>query len=94
MIFRRHVFAAPFQDLRHPYQFVQKIFGSFLKSRIEELSMAIEGFLYESIGGRTTVEVAPHVRLNAGYARDKNNRDDQPTERARSRSAQRELRHD
>jgi hypothetical protein len=42
---------------------------------------ALEGFLYESTGGRVTVEVAPRVRLNAGYARDKNNRDDAPTGR-------------
>lgn len=42
---------------------------------------ALEGFLYESIGGRVTVEVAPRVRVNGGYARDRNNRDDAPTGR-------------
>ena len=41
----------------------------------------LEGFLYESMGGRVSVEVAPRVRINAGYARDKNNRDDKPTSR-------------
>jgi hypothetical protein len=41
----------------------------------------IEGFLYESMGGRVSVEVLSGVRLNAGYARDKNNRDDRPTSR-------------
>jgi len=41
----------------------------------------IEGFLYESMGGRVAVEVIPGVRLNAGYARDKNNRDDRPSSR-------------
>jgi hypothetical protein len=33
------------------------------------------------MGGRVSVEVVPGVRLNAGYARDKNNRDDRPTSR-------------
>jgi hypothetical protein len=42
---------------------------------------AIEGFLYESLGGRVTVELAPRVRVYAGYARDTNNRDDAPTGR-------------
>jgi hypothetical protein len=42
---------------------------------------ALEGFLYQSIGGRVTVEVASRVRLHAGYSRDKNNRDDAPTGR-------------
>jgi hypothetical protein len=42
---------------------------------------ALEGFLYESIGGRVSVEVAPRIRLNAGYSRDRNNRDDTPTSR-------------
>jgi hypothetical protein len=41
----------------------------------------IDGFLYESTGGRVSVEVAPRVRLNAGYSRDKNNRDDRATSR-------------
>jgi hypothetical protein len=43
--------------------------------------MSLEGLLYESMGGRVSVEVAPRVRLNAGYTRDKNNRDDMPTGR-------------
>jgi hypothetical protein len=38
---------------------------------------AVDGFLYESLGGRVTVEVAPRVRVYSGYARDKNNRDAQ-----------------
>jgi len=41
----------------------------------------VEGFLYESMGGRVSVEVLTGVRLNAGYNRDKNNRDDRPTSR-------------
>ena len=41
----------------------------------------LEGFLYQSMGGRVSVEVAPRVRLNAGYARDNNNRDDAATSR-------------
>lgn len=36
---------------------------------------SVEGFLYETMGGRVTVEVAPRVRIYSGYARDKNNRD-------------------
>jgi hypothetical protein len=42
---------------------------------------AIEGLLYESIGGRATTEVLPGVRVYAGYARDRNNRDADPTGR-------------
>jgi hypothetical protein len=37
---------------------------------------ALEGFLFESAGVRTTFEVARNVRLHAGYSRDRNNRDD------------------
>ena len=40
-----------------------------------------EGYLYESAGGRVTVEVVPHVRLHAGYTRDKSNATSQPTGR-------------
>jgi hypothetical protein len=40
-----------------------------------------EGFLYNSVGGRVTVEVARRVRVFAGYSRDRNNRDDRPTGR-------------
>lgn len=43
--------------------------------------VAIDGLLYESAGGRATVEVAPRVRVYAGYSRDKTNRDDVPTGR-------------
>lgn len=42
---------------------------------------ALEGFLYQSVGVRVTVEVVPRVRINGGYSRDKNNRDDAPTGR-------------
>lgn len=35
----------------------------------------LTGFLYESAGGRLTVEVARGVRVFAGYARDRGNRD-------------------
>jgi hypothetical protein len=41
----------------------------------------IDGFLYESMGGRVSVEVASRIRVNAGYSRDKNNRDDRATSR-------------
>ncbi len=37
---------------------------------------SLEGLLYESAGGRVYVEVARGVRLQAGYSRDKTNRDD------------------
>ncbi len=42
---------------------------------------AIDGLLYESAGGRATVEVVQRVRVYAGYSRDKTNRDDAPTGR-------------
>lgn len=42
---------------------------------------AIDGLLYESAGGRATVEVFPRVRVYAGYSRDKTNRDDASTGR-------------
>ena len=42
---------------------------------------AVDGLLFESIGGRATVEVLPRVRVYAGYSRDKNNRDADPTGR-------------
>lgn len=41
----------------------------------------LTGFLYESAGGRLTVEVARGVRVFAGYARDRGNRDDGSTGR-------------
>ena len=42
---------------------------------------AVDGLLFESIGGRATVEVLPRIRVYAGYSRDKNNRDTDPTGR-------------
>lgn len=42
---------------------------------------SIDGLLYESIGGRVTVEVISRVRVYAGYSRDKNNRDTAATGR-------------
>lgn len=42
---------------------------------------SLDGLLYESIGGRLTVEAVRRVRLYAGYSRDKNNRDTDPTGR-------------
>jgi hypothetical protein len=41
----------------------------------------VTGFLYESAGGRVTVEVARGVRLFAGYAEDRGNRDEGTTGR-------------
>ncbi len=42
---------------------------------------AVDGLLYESIGGRVTVEPLAHVHVYGGYSRDKNNRDATPTGR-------------
>jgi len=42
---------------------------------------ALEGFLYESAGTRVTVTLARSLRVFGGYARDKNNRDDEATTR-------------
>ena len=42
---------------------------------------ALEGLLYESAGGRVTFTVVRGFRLFAGYARDRNNREDAPTNR-------------
>ena len=42
---------------------------------------ALEGYLYESAGGRVTFTLVKGLRLFAGYARDRNNRDDAPTNR-------------
>jgi len=44
-------------------------------------SKALDGFLYESIGARFTVEVARGVRVFAGYGQDKNDRDADPMDR-------------
>jgi hypothetical protein len=42
---------------------------------------ALEGWLFESAGGRVIVRVADGVRVHAGYARDRNNRDSAATGR-------------
>lgn len=42
---------------------------------------SVDGLLYQSYGGRATVEVLPRVRVHVGYSRDRNNRDDAPTGR-------------
>ncbi|MFA6958703.1 MAG: hypothetical protein WC538_22775 [Thermoanaerobaculia bacterium] len=42
---------------------------------------ALDGFLFESMGGRVTVEVIPNVRVYGGYARDRNNSSDEPSGR-------------
>jgi hypothetical protein len=44
-------------------------------------SRTLDGFLYESIGARLTVEVARGVRVFAGYGQDKNDRDADPMDR-------------
>ncbi len=43
--------------------------------------LAVEGFLYESVGGRVTVEVVRRVRVYGGYSRDRNDRDSAPSGR-------------
>jgi hypothetical protein len=42
---------------------------------------AIDGLRYESAGGRVTVEVLSQVHVYTGYSRDRNNRDDAPSDR-------------
>jgi hypothetical protein len=42
---------------------------------------SLDGLLFESAGGRVTVTVAKGIRAFAGYARDRNNRDDQISNR-------------
>jgi len=44
-------------------------------------SRTLDGFLYESIGARLTVEVARGVRVFAGYGQDRNDRDADPMDR-------------
>ena len=44
-------------------------------------SKTLDGFLFESIGARVTVEVAKGVRVFGGYGQDKNDRDADPTDR-------------
>ncbi len=41
----------------------------------------LDGFLFESVGARVTVEAARGVRVFAGYGRDKNDRDADPMNR-------------
>ncbi len=42
---------------------------------------ALRGLLFESIGGRVTVEVAKGIRVFGGYGQDRNNREDSATGR-------------
>ena len=42
---------------------------------------SLDGLLYESTGGRLTVRLFKNLRVFGGYTRDKNNRDDNPTDR-------------
>jgi hypothetical protein len=44
-------------------------------------SKSLDGFLFESIGARVTVEVAKGFRVFGGYGQDKNDRDADPTDR-------------
>lgn len=44
-------------------------------------AVALDGLLYESAGTRVTVTVVPGIRVHAGYTRDRNNRDSDPTNR-------------
>jgi len=44
-------------------------------------SKTLDGFLFESIGARVTVEVAKGVRVFGGYGQDKNDRDADATDR-------------
>jgi hypothetical protein len=54
---------------------------------------AIEGLLYESTGGRVTVEVLPRVRVNGGYTRDRNNSDSTATGRITAGASASDIRH-
>ena len=42
---------------------------------------AIDGLRYQTAGGRLSVRVTRQIEVHAGYARDRNNRDDAPTGR-------------
>ncbi len=42
---------------------------------------SLEGLLYDSIGGRLTLRVLKNLRVFGGYSQDKNNRDENPTDR-------------
>jgi hypothetical protein len=41
----------------------------------------LDGFLFESVGARVTVEVAKGIRVFGGYGQDQNDRDADPTDR-------------
>ena len=41
-------------------------------------SRTVEGFLFESAGGRVTVRVLPSLRIYAGYSRERDNQNDRP----------------
>jgi hypothetical protein len=43
---------------------------------------SLDGLLYESAGGRVTVDIRHRVRVHGGYTRDRNNQDSAPTGRA------------
>jgi uncharacterized glyoxalase superfamily protein PhnB len=51
------------------------ITGDILNGRAVD-QKTLDGFLFESAGGRVTVEVIRNVRVHAGYASDRHNRDD------------------
>ena len=42
---------------------------------------SLDGYLYESVGGRVTVSVMKNLRVYAGYASDRNNREDESSGR-------------
>ncbi len=42
---------------------------------------ALDGYLFESVGGRITVQVMKNLRVYAGYASDRNNREDKASGR-------------
>ena len=44
-------------------------------------SKTLDGFLFESVGARVTVEVAKGIRVFGGYGQDKNDRDADPMDR-------------
>ena len=44
---------------------------------------ALQGLVFESVGGRVSVEVVRNVRIFGGYARDTNNQDDLATKLGR-----------
>jgi hypothetical protein len=42
---------------------------------------AVDGLRYETVGGRVSVKIVRSLEVYGGYARDRNNRDDEPTGR-------------